>query len=119
MSNINEDNDNDLNSGVVIIADDAQEIEMLSDNLEDIQKLLIDKIEPLQKHLEENTNCVNVQRISILDDNLNRQVTCTWFSSKNRLKVVLIEEPAIDDQGSGHEFLSGTYLFLYEQDNKL
>ena len=118
MSNINEDNDNDPNSEVIVLADDAQEIEMVPDNPEDIQRLLIDIIQSLQKNLGEKTNRVNVQRISMLDDYLNRRVTCAWFSPKNRLKVVFIGEPAIDDGGPRREFLSGTYLFLFKQDHK-
>ena len=78
-----------------------------AENTELLQFSLLDELKRLEKNLDQTTNCVNVQRISILNDYLDRRIKCSWFSPKNKIKVVFIGEPAVDDGGPRREFFSG------------
>ncbi len=72
-----------------------------------IKTELADVIRNLQANLGNTTNRLNVQRISVLDDYINKRVKCSWFSPQNKLKVVFMGESAIDDGGPRREFFSG------------
>lgn len=73
----------------------------------DIKSELIHEIQGLQRNMGTETNRINVQRKSVLDDYVAKRSKCSWFSPKNKIKVVFIGEPAIDDGGPRREFFSG------------
>lgn len=69
---------------------------------------LIEVIQELQKNVGTSTNRINVQRKTVLTDYINTRKRRPWFKPDDRIKVVFVGEPAIDDGGPKREFFTGT-----------
>ena len=79
----------------------------------DVKSELNREIQSLQTNMGTAVNRINVQRKSVLDDYVAKPTKCSWFHPQNKLKVVFIGEPAVDDGGPRREFFSGTAILWY------
>ena len=73
----------------------------------DFKTELVQEIQSFQTNMGTGTNRINVRRKSVLDDYVAKRTKCSWFYPQNKLKVVFIGEPAVDDGGPRREFFSG------------
>ena len=108
MSKVDRDeyNDQDPSESAIPLANETSAHEICDIGI-DFKTELVHEIQSLQANMGTSTNRINVQRKSVLDDYVAKRTKCSWFYPQNKLKVVFIGEPAVDDGGPRREFFSG------------
>jgi hypothetical protein len=107
MSNIVNPDDHVDQEPVESITENTENTQGSDVDPDNIKTELADVIRTLQVNLGPTINRINVQRKSVLDDYILKRTRCSWFSPQNKIKVIFMGEPAIDDGGPRREFFAG------------